>query len=146
MSQEWIEGIDFTNPQTAKIRIAAEFDGWAPELTALITDGETAPVPRPIYALPIGHRWKRVAGVTLLGDAAHLNPPDGDGANFAMYDGAELGKAIVAQRGNLEAALAEYEEAMFARSAKAAVEAAGLERDVPPRDAVETITEAVEEP
>jgi hypothetical protein len=41
-----------------------------------------------------------------------------------MLDGAELGKAIAANRQNLKAAIAEYEEAMFARSAKAAIEAA----------------------
>jgi len=121
--QEWIAGIDFANAEAAKARVAAEFDGWARELTALITDSETALVARPIHALPTGHRWKRVAGVTLLGDAAHLAPPDGEGANLAMYDGAELGKAIAAHRNYVEAALVEYEEAMFARSAKAGVEA-----------------------
>ncbi|MDC3958908.1 FAD-dependent oxidoreductase [Polyangium jinanense] len=122
--QEWIAGIDFADPKAAKARVAAEFDGWAPELTALISDGETDPVPRRIHALPAGHRWARVPGVTLLGDAAHLMPPDGEGANLAMYDGAELGKAIAAHRGDLEAALVEYEETMFVRSAKAAAEAA----------------------
>ena len=121
--QAWIEGIDFANPEAAKARVAAEFEGWASALTALITDGETAPVPRAIHALPTGHRWERVPGVTLLGDAAHLAPPDGEGANLAMYDGAELGKAMAAHRDDLEAALAEYEEAMFTRSAKAGVEA-----------------------
>jgi hypothetical protein len=40
-----------------------------------------------------------------------------------MYDGAELAKAIAAHRDDVEVALAEYEEAMFARSAKAGVEA-----------------------
>jgi 2-polyprenyl-6-methoxyphenol hydroxylase-like FAD-dependent oxidoreductase len=122
--KEWIAGIDFANPKAAKARVAAEFDGWAPELTALITDGETDLVPRTLHALPTGHRWKRVPGVTLLGDAAHLMPPDGEGANLAMYDGAELGKAMAAHRGDLEAALAEYEETMFIRSANAAAEAA----------------------
>jgi 2-polyprenyl-6-methoxyphenol hydroxylase-like FAD-dependent oxidoreductase len=122
--EEWIASIDFDDPKTAKARVAAEFEGWAPELTALITNSETAPIPRKIHALTIGHRWKRVAGVTLLGDAAHLAPPDGEGANLAMYDGAELAKAIAAHRDDLETALAEYEEAMFVRSAKAAVEAA----------------------
>jgi 2-polyprenyl-6-methoxyphenol hydroxylase-like FAD-dependent oxidoreductase len=121
---DWIAGIDFANPQAARARVAAEFDGWASELTALITDGETDPVLRRIHALPSGHRWKRVPGVTLLGDAAHLNPPDGDGANFAMYDGAELGRAIAAHRDDFEAALTDYEEPMFVQSAKAAVEAA----------------------
>lgn len=119
----FFDGIDFADPNAAKARVAAELDGWAPELTALITDGETAPVLRKIHALPIGHRWNRTPGVTLLGDAAHLAPPDGEGANLAMLDGAELGKAIVAHRDDLEAALAEFEDAMFARSATAGVEA-----------------------
>ncbi|MFI5717151.1 hypothetical protein [Nocardia sp. NPDC051750] len=68
-------GIDFTDAATATARIAAEFAGWAPELTALITDAETAPVPRMIHSLPDGHRWDHTPGVTLLGDAAHLTPP-----------------------------------------------------------------------
>jgi 2-polyprenyl-6-methoxyphenol hydroxylase-like FAD-dependent oxidoreductase len=120
---EWIAGIDFTDAAAATARVAAEFDGWAPELTALITDGETAPVPRPVHALPNGHRWDRVPGVTLLGDAAHLMPPSGEGANLAMFDGAELGKAIAAHPDDIEAALAAYEEALFPRSESAAAEA-----------------------
>ncbi|WP_437528435.1 NAD(P)/FAD-dependent oxidoreductase [Sorangium sp. So ce726] len=120
----WIESIDFTDPKAARARVAAEFEGWAPALTALITDGETDPVPRMIHTLPAGHRWDRVPGVTLLGDAAHLSPPDGEGANLAMVDGAELGKAIAAHPDDLEAALAGYEEEMFVRGAKAAPEAA----------------------
>ncbi len=113
---EWIAGIDFTDAAAATARVAAEFDGWAPELTALITDGETAPVPREIYALPDGHRWDRLPGVTLLGDAAHLMPPAGEGANLAMFDGAELGQAIAAHPDDIETALTAYEEAMFPRS------------------------------
>jgi len=113
---EWIAAIDFTDAAAATARVAAEFDGWAPELTALITDGETAPVARTIHTLPDGHRWKRVPGLTLLGDAAHLMPPSGDGANLAMLDGAELAKAIAAHPGDLEAALTAYEEALFPRT------------------------------
>ena len=120
---EWFTGIDFTDAAAATARVAAEFDGWAPELTALITDGETAPVPRLIYSLPNEHRWDRVPGVTLIGDAAHLMPPSGEGANLAMFDGAELGQAIAAHSGDVEAALAACEEAMFARSGSEAVDA-----------------------
>ncbi|MBY6264090.1 FAD-dependent monooxygenase [Azospirillum sp. 412522] len=119
---EWFTGIDFGDP-AAKGLVAAEFAGWAPELTALVTDSDTPLVPRPIHTLPIGHRWQRVPGVTLLGDAAHLMPPSGEGANLAMLEGAELADALVRHPGDVEAALAAYEEPMFARAALEAVDA-----------------------
>jgi len=124
--KDWIDSIDFSDPVAAKAHIAKEFDGWAPELTALITDGETDPVPRPIHALPVDHRWARVPGVTLLGDAAHLMIPSGEGANLAMFDGAELGKAIAAHPGDAEAALTAYEKDLFPRSASEAAESEGI--------------------
>src|SRR5580658_5562774 len=62
--EDWIAGIDFSKPAIALARIAEEFEGWAPELRALITDSETDPVPRAIFALPIEHKWDRIAGVT----------------------------------------------------------------------------------
>ncbi|MFG2004871.1 FAD-dependent oxidoreductase [Spirillospora sp. NPDC048911] len=112
--QDWFADLD-----TAALteRVAKEFDGWAPELTALITDSDTPPSLRPIFTLPAGHRWDRVPGVTLLGDAAHLRAPNGEGANLAMQDGAELGRALAAHPGDAEAALTAHEQAMFARAA-----------------------------
>jgi 2-polyprenyl-6-methoxyphenol hydroxylase-like FAD-dependent oxidoreductase len=124
--KDWIDSIDFSDPEAAKARIAKEFEGWAPALTALITDGEADPVPRPIYALPVEHRWARVPGVTLLGDAAHLMIPSGEGANLAMFDGAELAQALAAHPGNVEAALSAYEKDLFLRSAAEAVAAEGI--------------------
>ena len=122
-SAEWVAGIDFTDAAAATARVAAEFAGWAPALTALITDSATAPVPRMIYTLPDEHRWDRVPGVTLLGDAAHLMPPSGEGANLAMFDGSELGTALAAYPDDTEAALTACEAAMFARSAAEASDA-----------------------
>jgi 2-polyprenyl-6-methoxyphenol hydroxylase-like FAD-dependent oxidoreductase len=123
---EWFDAIDFTDASAAAAAIAAEFDGWAPELTELITGGDTPPVHRPIYTLPARHRWDRVPGVTLVGDAAHLMPPSGEGANLAMYDGSELGDAIAAHPDDIEAALARYEEPMFSRAAAEAADSAEL--------------------
>lgn len=117
--QEWFADITVA-------RVAAEFAGWAPELTALITETDTEPVVRPLNTLPVGHRWERAAGVTLVGDAAHLAPPNGEGANIAMQDGAELALALAAHPGDLEAALDAYEQDLFPRGEAAATDGSEL--------------------
>jgi 2-polyprenyl-6-methoxyphenol hydroxylase-like FAD-dependent oxidoreductase len=52
-----------------------------------------------------------------------MSPFAGEGANLAMYDGAEPGKAIATNPGDVEAALVAYEKDLFPRSASAAAEA-----------------------
>jgi 2-polyprenyl-6-methoxyphenol hydroxylase-like FAD-dependent oxidoreductase len=122
-------GIDWSDAPAARAALLDLFDGWSAGLRDLIGDAEDTVIPRPIYALPTGHSWPRVSGVTLLGDAAHvMSPFAGQGANLAMLDAAELALAIAAHRGDLEAALTQYEAALFPRSAEAAAESAsGLE-------------------
>lgn len=122
--EEWVKShIDLLDPAKAIERIKQEFSDWAPSLQAIIVNSETKPVLRPIYALPIGHRWNRVPGVTLAGDSAHLMSPfAGEGANLAMYDGAELAKCLMKYPNDVEAALLEYEQAMFIRAEYAARE------------------------
>ncbi|MFF4896572.1 FAD-dependent oxidoreductase [Streptomyces sp. NPDC001068] len=123
--EEWLDGIDFTDTEAAKRAVLRRFDGWDKSLRALVAEAEGALVPRRIHALPVGHRWERVPGVTLLGDAVHLMSPfAGEGANLALIDGAELGLALVAHPGDTEAALAAYEERMFARAERSAAESA----------------------
>ena len=92
------------------------FAGWDPRLTALIEAGDGAPVPRLIEAMPIGTRWAARPGVTLVGDAAHLMPPVGEGANQAMLDAAELAHRLATDPADPDRAIRAYEEAMFART------------------------------
>lgn len=92
------------------------FEGWDPRLTALIEAGDGAPVPRLIEAMPAGTRWAGRAGITLIGDAAHLMPPVGEGANQAMLDAAELAGRLAADPADPDTAIRAYETAMFART------------------------------
>lgn len=118
--EEWMRSIDFGDPSAGLRRLADEFAGWSPLLTAFVTHSDAEPWLRPIYALPVGLTWDRVPGVTLVGDAAHLMSPfAGEGANLAMYDGADLASELVEQP-DIEAALAAYEERLFRRSGDAA--------------------------
>ncbi|MFG2802245.1 FAD-dependent oxidoreductase [Streptomyces pseudovenezuelae] len=122
--EEWMRSIDFANPSAGFRQVADEFDGWSPLLTAFVTQSDAEPWLRPIYALPIGLRWDRTPGVTLVGDAAHLMSPfAGEGANLAMYDGADLASKLV-EHLDVEVALSAYEERLFPRSSDAACRSA----------------------
>ena len=76
--------------------IVRRFNGWAPSLLALITDADRIVAARPINALPADFRWQHRRGLTLIGDAAHVMPPLGEGVNTAMLDAAQLAEALVA--------------------------------------------------
>lgn len=115
---------DWAASMVSHARLLDIFADWAPKLRALIAETDEALIGRPIYALPVGHQWARVPGVTLIGDAAHLMSPfAGEGANLAMLDATELAIAID-EHDDLDAALATYESAMFPRAAQAARESA----------------------
>ena len=70
--------------------------------------------------------WPRTPGVTLIGDAAHVTVPDGEGVNRAMYDALVLVERIVNHReeeDGLEKAVAENESEMFSRVRNGVAEA-----------------------
>ncbi|ONI81282.1 FAD-dependent oxidoreductase [Actinosynnema sp. ALI-1.44] len=122
--EEWMRSIDFGDPAAGLRRLAHEFDGWSPLLTAFVTGSDAEPWLRPIHALPVGLSWDRVPGVTLVGDAAHLMSPfAGEGANLAMFDGADLALEL-AGHPDVETALAAYEKRLFPRSREVAAHSA----------------------
>ncbi|WP_329459116.1 FAD-dependent oxidoreductase [Streptomyces sp. NBC_01497] len=123
--QDWAPGVDFRDPGAAKAALLGHFTGWDARLRALVTDADGDLVPRPVHALPVEHRWPRVPGVTLLGDAAHLMSPfAGEGANLAMLDGARLAECLAAHPRDTEAGLTAYEAELFVRSEASARESA----------------------
>jgi 2-polyprenyl-6-methoxyphenol hydroxylase-like FAD-dependent oxidoreductase len=120
--ENWVtaSGVDWHDAPAARQALLDQFADWASPLTDLIRNSDDTIWPRPIYALPTGHRWMHVPGVTLVGDAAHLMSPfAGEGANLAMIDGADLAAAIIAAP-DLDAAVVAYEKKMFPRGAKSA--------------------------
>lgn len=119
---DWFAALDFKSAESKRL-VAHELEGWAPELVALVTDSEQPPVHRPIYELPRKTRWAATPGLTLVGDAAHLMAPSGDGANLALFDGARLGEALAQNPESLESALQAYETEMFERNEAARAEA-----------------------
>lgn len=119
VDEAWADGIDWSAPSAAD-RVIAEYPGWSGELLRLIGESDTPLVPRRLYTLPVGLRWEHVPGVTLVGDAAHVSPPAGEGANIALFDGAELARHLVENPGDPEKALAAYECEMFLRAEESA--------------------------
>lgn len=120
--EDWFatSGIPFDDPAAARARLIDLLAGWDPRFTALIAACDDTIVPRPITTLPAGLTWPSRPDVTLLGDAAHLMPPVGEGANMALLDGALLGLALAAHPNDFPTAIEEYEREMFERTSAAA--------------------------
>jgi 2-polyprenyl-6-methoxyphenol hydroxylase-like FAD-dependent oxidoreductase len=100
------------------------FSDWSPRLLALLdaSAAEAGGAPcrvRSLFALSSPHAWETFPGgrITIVGDAAHLSFPNGEGANLAMLDGAEMALAIASARDStmLERNIAEFEKQMMER-------------------------------
>ncbi|WP_420876459.1 FAD-dependent oxidoreductase [Staphylococcus debuckii] len=109
--------------EALKARILEEYQDWDEDLLKYIRYSDENIMFRRIYRLPIGFQWQHQPNVTLIGDAAHLMSPfAGEGVNMAMYDAYMLAHAIAETDDNLDEALNDYEQKMYASSKERAQE------------------------
>jgi len=74
---------------------------------------------RPQYCIPINQTWEAQSNITLLGDAAHIMAPSGEGVNLAMLDALELCECLTNNKfDDLQTAIATYETSMRQRAAE----------------------------
>jgi len=139
--EDWLttSGIPFDDPAAARARLIELLPGWHPRFIALIEACDDTVVPRSMTSLPIGLTWPSRPDVTLLGDAAHLMPAVGQGANTALLDGAALGLALAAHPDDFRAAVEEYEREMFERTGAAARKSADMHEMLSSPDAAQKL-------
>ncbi|KAJ4287370.1 hypothetical protein N0V90_012769 [Kalmusia sp. IMI 367209] len=116
-------GIEWTDKDTARTQfIERYFSHLSADLQRLLSSSKDNLTPRTLYELPIGFTYPHRAGVTLIGDAAHLMTPfAGVGVNVGMTDALVLAKNIIASRTGektLDEAVKAYEEEMWPRARK----------------------------
>lgn len=134
--ENWYVSADLDLRDTAAVRahLLTMFDGWHESLRYLLRYNEGEFINRPLHSLPVPHTWEHIPGITLLGDAAHLMPPLGLGANLAMLDGTDLAHALVGET-SIHDGVRAYESIMLPRSIEAAKACAeGLAHLIPRTD------------
>ncbi|MET4141805.1 NAD(P)/FAD-dependent oxidoreductase [Pedobacter sp. UYP1] len=116
--EDWIRtgGIDFNDSEKVYAYLVNYYEGWDPIFFTLFKACNHF-VPRPLNYFPLDQHWDAKPNLTLIGDAAHLMPPSGEGVNTAMLDALDLSECLTSgEFQNIEAAIAAYENQMRARA------------------------------
>lgn len=121
---EWINELNQNckgDDKALKKILLDEYKDWVPEFQQWIVAAKNFWC-HPLWELPIGHRFEHKAGLTLIGDAAHLMTPfAGEGVNAGMRDALDLAETIkktIDQGQDFDNQVAEFEESMFVRMQK----------------------------
>ncbi len=120
-------GIDLKNIKEVSDWFKKEFEGWDNCWFELFEQEQTEFLARPLFGMPLDQKWETQNNITLLGDAAHLLPPNGEGVNSAMLDALVLSENLSSgDFKDLKSAIAGYEKQMFARFAEEGKETAEM--------------------
>lgn len=117
--EDWVKtsGIDFKNSEEVYAYLIKYYEDWNPIFFTLFKACNYF-VPRPLDYFPLDQNWEAKPNLTLLGDAAHLMPPSGEGVNTAMLDALDLCECLTSgEFQNIQAAVAAYEKRMLERAA-----------------------------
>ncbi|MFF5381035.1 FAD-dependent oxidoreductase [Pedobacter suwonensis] len=113
---EKVSGIDFRISREVSDYLNNFYDGWHLAFHTMFS-ACTHFTYRPLHYHPLTLRWQTKPNITVLGDAAHLMPPNGEGVNLAMLDALDLSECLTnGTYQNIEYALRAYEDRMFARA------------------------------
>lgn len=121
--ENWMQnsGIDFSDRTQVCAWYKKEFPGWDSIWLELFENASLPLVPRPQYCMHLDQTWDAKSNITMLGDAAHIMPPSGEGVNLAMLDALELSACLTNENHtDLQSAIAAYEKPMRTRAAKEA--------------------------
>jgi len=125
MDENWIKnsGRDFSDRVQLLEWFEKEFPGWDAVWRELIENVSLPLLLRPQYCMPLDDAWNTQPNITLLGDAAHLMPPSGEGVNLAMLDALDLSNCLTGTDYNdIQTAITAYEKQMMLRGIKEAAE------------------------
>ncbi|UUF14016.1 MULTISPECIES: FAD-dependent oxidoreductase [Flavobacterium] len=143
--ENWVKtsGINFNNPDDVYVYLVKYYEDWNPIFFTLFKACKKFVI-RPLNYFPLDQNWEAKPNVTLIGDAAHLMPPSGEGVNTAMLDALDLCECLCnGEFPDLKTAIANYEERMRSRAAVLGKEAIDGIKDFASPSA-ESIKELVE--
>ncbi len=116
--ENWIKssGINFNNNDEVLAYLVQYYQGWNPIFFSLFK-ASLHFSPRPLNYFPLNQNWDAKSNITLIGDAAHLMPPSGEGVNTAMLDALDLSECLLsAEFKDIPSAIAIYQERMRTRA------------------------------
>ncbi|KMQ68809.1 2-polyprenyl-6-methoxyphenol hydroxylase [Chryseobacterium sp. FH2] len=116
-------GINFSDRTQLIKWFKTEFVEWGSIWFELFENVDLPMLVRPQYSIPLDQSWIAKSNITLLGDAAHIMAPSGEGVNLAMLDALELSECLTNEDFiDVQNAIAAYEAPMRERAAQEAAE------------------------